>query len=280
MANIDEINYLKLLDNILNNGNKKADRTGVGTLSLFGTQLRFSLKNNTIPLLTSKRVFHRGIIEELLFFIRGETNSKKLEEKNVNIWKGNTSREFLDSRGLNHYKEGEMGPMYGNKWRDFHGEDQLKNALNLIKNDPNSRRIMITAYDPSASKLCVLDPCHMFFQFYVIDNTLSCQFYMRSIDCFLGLPFNIASYAILTHLTAKAAGLEVGELIYSGGDTHIYNTHTGQVKEQISREPFDFPTLQINKDVNSINDMENLVFEDFEIKNYKYHPAIKAEMAI
>lgn len=276
----EEKGYLNLLQNILDNGVEKQDRTGIGTKSLFGTQLRFSLRNDTIPILTTKKVFIRGVIEELLFFIRGETNTKLLENKGVNIWKGNTSREFLDKRGLKNYPEGEMGPMYGYKWRNFHGVDQLSNALSLIKNDPNSRRIMVSAYDPSASNLTVLEPCHCFFQFYIDDEGLSCQWMQRSTDCFLGLPFNIVSYAALTHMMAKAAGLKAKELIFSGGDTHIYNNHIEQVKEQLSRRPYDFPKLNIKKEILLIADMEKMSFEDFEIVGYKSHPSIKAEMAI
>lgn len=278
--NKEEDNYLKLLKAILEKGSEKKDRTGIGTKSLFGTRLRFSLENNTIPLLTTKKVFYRGVIEELLFFIRGETNTKLLEEKGVNIWKGNTSREFLDKKGLIDYPEGEIGPMYGSKWRNFHGVDQLKNALNLIKTDPDSRRIMVTAYDPSASKLSVLEPCHSFYQLYVEDGKLSCQYYQRSVDTFLGLPFNIASYAILTHLIAKATKLEANELIFIGGDTHIYNTHLDGVKEQILREPYAFPKLFINKDIETVEDMENLKYEDFQLNSYKHHATINAPMSI
>lgn len=276
----DEQGYLDLLQNILANGTDRSDRTGVGTRGIFGTQLRFSLENNQIPMLTTKKMFARGIIEELLFFIRGETDTKLLEAKGVNIWKGNTSREFLDKRGLNDYAEGQMGPMYGSKWRNFNGVDQLSNALELIKNDPYSRRILVSAYDPSASNFCVLEPCHMFFQFYVNDGKLSCQFYMRSCDFFLGNPFNILSYAILTRLMAKASNLEANELIFTAGDTHIYNNHFDAVKEQITRVPHPFPTMKINAEINSIKDMENLKFEDFEFNNYIYYPAIKAPMAI
>lgn len=293
--NKDEQGYLDLLSKIMNDGIVKQDRTGIGTKSIFGTQLRFSLEDNTLPLLTTKKMFTKGIIEELLFFIRGETDTKKLEEKGVNIWKGNTSREFLDKRGLAHYPEGEMGLMYGFQWRrwgawwgnvksrgaiDPPGIDQLQNAFNLITSDPDSRRIIVTAYNPSASGQSVLDPCHMFFQFYVNEGQLSCQFYMRSVDTFLGQPFNIASYAILTHLMAKATGLKAKELIFMGGDTHIYLNHVDQVKEQLSREAYSFPKLNIKKDINSVKDMENLSLEDFQITGYKSHPSIKAEMAI
>jgi len=290
-----EQQYLDLLNNILYNGTTKKDRTGVGTNSLFGSILRFSLRDGKLPVLTTKKVFIRGVIEELLFFVRGERDSKKLEAKGVNIWKGNTTREFLDKRGLKYQKEGDIGPMYGVQWRDFNGEieshhtgkgpgegvDQLQNAFNLIKNDPTSRRIVVTAYNPAEAHMGCLEPCHMFFQFNVNPNgELDCLFYMRSIDCFLGLPFNIASYAVLTHMMAKATGLKPGELVFSGGDTHLYLNHTEQAKEQISRTPFEFPTLNIKKDINSIEDMEKLEFEDFEIIGYQSHAAIKADMAV
>jgi thymidylate synthase len=278
--NKEEQSYLDLMKNILENGTDKSDRTGIGTKSIFGAQLRFSLEDGQIPLLTTKKMFIKGIIEELLFFIRGETNTKKLEEKGVNIWKGNTSRQFLDKRGLYHYPEGEMGPMYGSKWRNFNGVDQLTNALELIKNDPHSRRIIITAYDPSASNLCVLDPCHYFQQYYVANGKLSCQFNMRSTDCFLGLGFNLASYAILNCLMAKASGLEPGELLYTGTDVHIYKSHIEQVKEQLKRDPYPFPKISIEKNIRSVKDMEQLCFDDFKLMEYSYHSAIKADMAI
>lgn len=282
---MSEQNYLDLLKNIIDNGDFKQDRTGVGTFSIFGTNLRFSLENNTLPLLTTKKMAIKSIIEELLFFIRGDTNSKLLENKGVNIWKGNTTREFLDKRGLHSYPEGEMGPMYGAQWRNFSrcddkkGVDQLKNCLELIKNDPNSRRILMSAYNPNISNLCVLDPCHLLVQFNVNKDELSCQWYQRSVDSFLGLGFNITSYAILTHLMAKASGLKAKELIFVGGDTHIYSNHVEQVKEQISRTPFAFPTITL-PNISSIEDMEKLSFTDFKINNYTCHPSIKAEMAI
>lgn len=283
--NAEEKAYLDLLQYILDNGNKKEDRTGIGTLSIFGGQLRFSLEDNKIPILTTKKIFIRGCIEELLFFIRGETNSKKLEDKGINIWKGNTSKEFLKKRGLD-YEEGEMGPMYGNQWRSFShdpqikGIDQLKNVIQTIRTDPNSRRLLITAYNPLVLHLGVLEPCHTFYQFYVNDNKLSCQFYMRSSDCFLGLPFNILSYAILTHIVAKTVGMTAKEIIFVGGDIHCYLNHLDQAKEQVSRTPYNFPTLNIEKSLSCIEDIEELSFQDFQILNYESHPAIKAPMAI
>jgi thymidylate synthase len=284
--NLEEKNYLNLLENILNTGSVKKDRTGVGTISIFGSQLKFSLENNKIPMLTSKKMFHRGVIEELLFFIRGDTNTKLLEEKGVNIWKGNTSREFLDSKGFSNLEEGSMGKGYGFQWRRFgetetsKGIDQLKNVVNIIKTDPDSRRIIISAWNPLQLNEMVLPPCHAFMQFYVNDNKLSCHFYMRSVDTFLGLPFNILSYAILTHMLASMLNLQAKELIFSGGDTHIYSNHIEQVKTQIQREPFAFPYLLIKKKISSIEEMEKMKFKDFEINGYQSHPPIKGEMAI
>lgn len=298
IANLDEIEYLLLLERILKYGSERSDRTGVGTISMFGTNLRFSLENNEIPILTTKKMFLKGVVEELLFFLRGESDTKKLEEKGVNIWKGNTTREFLDKTGLKHLPEGHMGKMYGHQWRNFGGHDevadyqsrayestqtgvdQIQNVLNLLKTDPNSRRIVVNAWNAKdLDKMC-LAPCHPMFQFYVTDNKLSCLFYMRSADAFLGLPFNLLSYAILTRIVAQTVGMEAKELIFMGGDTHIYKNHVEQVKEQISREAFLFPKLYINKELNNIKDIESLQFSDFEIKDYKSHPAIKAEMAV
>lgn len=290
--NQEESDYLYLLTNILNRGSKKEDRTGVGTLGVFGTNLRFSLKDYTLPLLTTKKMFLRGIIEELLFFIRGDTNTKILEEKNVNIWKGNTSREFLDSRSLFDLPEGSLGKGYGYQWRNFGGTeldwkpyhkdgiDQLKVALKMIKENPNSRRIIVSAWNPQQLKDMALEPCHMMFQFQVDNGKLNLLWYQRSVDSFLGLPFNIASYAVLTMLFAKATNLEPGDLVFSGGDTHIYNNHIQQVVEQTQRAPYEFPKLNIKVPINSIEDMEKLSFEDFELINYNSHPSIKAEMAV
>jgi thymidylate synthase len=277
--NTEEQQYLDLLKELLESDSKE-DRTGVGTLSKFGHQMRFSLEDGTLPLLTTKKVFFRGVVEELLFFIRGERDSKKLEAKGVNIWRGNTSREFLDNRGLTDYKEGDMGPMYGSLWRDFDGVDQLQNSFDTIKSNPTSRRNIVTAYNPAKAHLGVLYPCHTMFQFNVRDDKLDCLWVQRSVDTFLGLGFNITSYAVLTHMMAKAAGLKTGDLIFQGGDTHLYKNHIEQAKEQLSREPHPFPTLKINKDINSIDDMEKLVYEDFELVDYKCHPSIKAEMAV
>jgi thymidylate synthase len=299
--NLEEKSYLDLLSNILENGSIRKDRTGVGTKSIFGTQLRFSLADNILPILTTKKLFIRGVIEELLFFIRGETDTKKLEAKGVNIWKGNTTRQFLDNRGLTDISEGDMGKGYGFQYRNFGGRitsneynvnigppinrysdgvDQVKEALHLIKTDPYSRRILISAWNPKQMAETSLPPCHCFYQFYVDNGKLSLQWYQRSCDFFHGIPFNICSYAILTRLFAKAAGLLPGEIILAGGDSHIYLSHIEQVKEQIGREAYPFPRLYIDKPISTIEDMEKLSFDDFRIENYKHHPAIKAEMSI
>lgn len=292
--NVEEQQYLDLLKKLIE-AEPKDDRTGVGTHSIFGHQMRFSLEDGTIPLLTTKKVFFRGVIEELLFFIRGERDSKKLEEKGVKIWSGNTSREFLDKRGLSHYEEGDIGLMYGVQWRDFGGDtlssfdgnelakgvDQLQYVFNEIKNNPASRRILMTTLNPLEVDMGVLWPCHgIAVQFNVREDKLDCLWYQRSTDCGLGLPFNIASYAVLTHIMAKATNLKAGDLIFTSGDTHIYKNHIEPLKEQISRDPYPFPTLKINKDIDCIADIEKLKFEDFEVIGYQHHPPIKMEMAV
>lgn len=289
MERSEEFQYLELVQNIIANGIEKSDRTGVGTKSLFGAQLRFNLQKG-FPLLTTKKVFWRGIVEELLFFIQGQTNSKILEEKGINIWKGNSSRQFLDNKKMFDREEGDIGPMYGWQWRhwgakyiDMHtdysgqGIDQLTQCIRLIKEDPSSRRIVMSAWNVSDMEDMVLNPCHVLVQFYVSNNQLSCLMFQRSVDCGLGLPFNIASYALLTHIVAHITGLDVGDLIISTGDTHVYLNHITQLQEQCQREPYLFPTLNIKCDVKGIDDY---TAADFELVNYQSHPAIKMEMAI
>ena len=299
--NSEENSYLQLLGNILTNGSRRSDRTGVGTVGIFGTQLRFSLENNKVPMLTTKKMFVKGIIEELLFFLRGDTDTHKLEAKGVNIWKGNTTREFLDKRGLEDLPEGDMGKGYGFQWRNFGGKitsnkydsskssptnryadgvDQLTQVIHTLKTNPTDRRIIMSAWNPQQLPEMALPPCHMMVQFYVDNGKLSAQFYMRSIDSFLGLPFNILSYAILTRIVAQTVGMEAKELIFVGGDTHIYQNHIEQVSEQISREPYPFPIMVINKKLESVADIESLSLEDFTFLGYQSHPSIKAEMAV
>jgi thymidylate synthase len=293
--NDEERKYLDLLRDILH-GSERSDRTGVGTIGIFGTQLRFSLENNRVPMLTTKKMFVKGIIEELLFFLRGDVNTKLLEDKGVNIWKGNTTREFLDKRGLKDLPEGNMGKGYGYQWRKFgeqfpdcrndecyidtSGVDQLSQVIHTLKTNPTDRRIIMSAWNPKQLPEMALAPCHILCQFYANKDELSCQWYQRSVDTFLGLPFNILSYAILTKIIAQTVGMKPKELIFIGGDTHIYNNHCNQVKEQISREPYNFPELYIDKATNTVEDIEKLSFEDFRVENYKCHPSIKAPMAI
>ena len=288
---MDENGYLNLLQTILKKGVKKQDRTGIGTLSVFGEQLKFSLENDTLPIITTKKVFTKAIIYELLWFISGKTDSKILEENNVNIWKLNSSRDFLSKRGLEHYNEGDIGPMYGYQLRHFNakyidcnsnykckGIDQLKNIIHEIKNNPDSRRHIMTTFNPSTVNESVLYPCHgISIQFYVNDNELSCMMTQRSSDTFLGLCFNITSYSLLTHMIAKICNLKAKALIINLGDTHIYLNHIEQVKEQLSRKPLPFPKLEIERNIIDIDDFN---FSDFNIIGYKYHPAIKAPMAV
>ena len=287
---LEEYQYLNLINNILINGYPKSDRTGIGTLSLFGTKLVFNLQNNTIPLLTTKKIYWRGVVEELLWFIRGSTNSKELEEKNINIWKGNSTKEFLKSRNLGHLHEGDIGAGYGFQWRHFGAEyidcntdykgmgvDQLENCINLIKNNPKSRRIILSSWNAKdLDKMC-LPPCHCLVQFYVENRKLSCQMYQRSADIGLGVPFNIASYSLLTHIIAHICDLRVDKFIHIMGDTHIYLNHTKALEEQVKNIPKEFPKLKIVRKVKNIEDFK---YEDFELINYKPMPSIKMKMAI
>ena len=284
-----ERQYIKLLANIINNGKKRIGRNGK-TISLFKNDMLFDLTNG-FPLLTTKKMFIRGIIEELLFFIRGDTNSKILEEKNVNIWKGNSNREFLDSIGMTERKEGVLGPCYGYQWRHFNanydeneakplerGIDQLENVINLINNNPHSRRIMLTSFNPEQIQQCVLPPCHsVFIQFYVEENFLDMYAINRSSDVFLGLPFNIASYALFLSIIAKITMKKPRYLHISLGDTHIYNNHILAVKTQIKRMPYKFPEIII-PNITNLNDIINLNASDFVFVNYKAHSVLKAKM--
>lgn len=290
-------NYIQLVKQIIKDGDLQPNRTGVDAISLFGTQMRWDLLEG-FPLLTTRRMFFRGIVEELLFFLRGETNTKLLEEKGVNIWKGNTTREFLDSRDLG-YPEGEMGPGYGFQWRNAGGTyplwrkekirdgiDQLQEAVILLREDPFSRRNLVCAWDAVSIDDMALPPCHVLFQFNVRSNEmiranqLDCMFTMRSVDTILGLPFNIASYALLTHILAKITGILPGHLIFSGGNTHVYKTHLAGFKEQMYRTPFCLPRLKIKKELNSLEDAEKLCFEDIILENYQSHPGIQFDMVV
>ncbi len=261
--------YLDMLQRVLDEGATKTDRTGTGTLSVFGHQMRFNLSEG-FPLVTTKKLHLRSIIYELLWFLNGDTNIKYLKENGVSIWD-----DWAD-------EEGELGPVYGKQWRAWPGKDgttvdQISNVLHSIKTNPDSRRHMVVAYNPTFVDEMALPPCHSLFQFYVADGKLSCQLYQRSADTFLGVPFNIASYALLTYMMAQQCDLEVGDFIWSGGDVHIYSNHMDQVKEQLSREPYPLPQLKILRKPDSLFDYQ---FEDFEIVNYQSHPHIKAPVAV
>ncbi len=273
-----EEQYIKLVKEVLSNGESRDDRTGVGTLSLFGKHFTLDI-STSFPLLTTKRVWWKGVLEELLFFISGSTDTKILEDKGVNIWKGNTSRDFLDKRGLHSLKEGEYGKSYGYQWRKFGDKvDQLQLLIDGLKNDPYSRRHYMTAWNPLELENIPLPACHLSCQFYVSEsNKLSCQVYMRSSDVFLGLPFNIASYACLTYMIAHLTNLKPHELSFCLGDTHIYKNHIEQCNEMIKRQLRPFPKLKIKRKVNNIDEFK---YEDFEIIDYNPHPTIKAEMAV
>lgn len=279
-----ESQYLLLVEDILKNGEKRSTRNG-NTLSLFSKSLKFNV-SHYFPLLTTKRMFWKGIVEELLFFIRGETNSKLLEEKGINIWKGNTSKEFLDRLGLP-YNEGEMGPMYGYQWRNFNkpygddnakGVDQLKLLISEIKNNPTSRRLIMTDFNPAQVNEGVLYPCHsLILQFYVNEGMLSVNMYQRSADVFLGLPFNIASTSLLLHIIASLTDLKPKDVTITLGDCHIYEEHIPQCNLQLSRKQYLLPTLSIPK-FSTLEEVENSVFTDYKPIDYNYHPGIKAEM--
>jgi thymidylate synthase len=261
--------YLKLLQHILDNGSVKTDRTGTGTTSYFGYQMRFNLQEG-FPLVTTKKVHIKSIIYELLWFLKGETNIQYLKEHGVKIWD-----EWADENG-------ELGPVYGKQWRSWEGKDgividQISDALRQIKNNPDSRRIIVSAWNVAELSKMALMPCHTIFQFYVANGKLSCQLYQRSADVFLGVPFNIASYALLTLMIAQVCDLEPGDFIHTFGDVHIYSNHIEQVKLQLSRTPFHLPTMRLNPAIKNIFDF---TFEDFTLENYQCHPAIKAPVAV
>ncbi len=261
--------YLDLMQDILDNGTRKEDRTGTGTLSVFGRQIRFDLSEG-FPLVTTKKLHLRSIIHELLWFLSGDTNIKYLKDNGVSIWD-----EWADENG-------DLGPVYGHQWRSWPNPeggtvDQITNVLNQIKSKPDSRRHMVVAWNPSEVDKMALPPCHALFQFYVADGKLSCQLYQRSADYFLGVPFNIASYALLVHMFAQQCDLEPGEFIWTGGDVHLYLNHLEQAELQLQREPRPLPQLNIRRKPDSIFDYK---FEDFEILNYDPHPTIKAPISV
>ncbi len=258
--------YLDLLKDIMENGVDKLDRTGVGTRSVFGRQMRFDLSKG-FPLVTTKKVHLKSIIFELLWFLKGDTNVKYLQENGVRIW-----NEWADENG-------ELGPVYGSQWRNWNGEgiDQIAQVIETLKKNPNDRRMIVSAWNVGKIAQMHLPPCHMMFQFYVADNKLSCMLYQRSCDMFLGVPFNIASYALLTMMVAQVCGYEPGEFIHTLGDTHIYHNHFEQVKEQLSHTPYPLPTMKINPNVKDINDFK---YEDFELVGYQSYDTIRAQVAV
>lgn len=295
-VNRAELEYLSLTQRILDTGNPRVDRTRVGTQALFGQRLEFNLLNNEIPVLTTKRVAFLTMAKELLWFIGGNVDSKKLEDNKVFIWKGNSSREFLDGRGLTGYREGELGPVYGFQWRHFGAEyegpeadytgkgvDQLQNMIDTLKTNPFSRRIIMSAWNVADLNKMALPPCHILYQLFVREDNgkkfLSAQMYQRSVDGFLGEPFNIASYALLTHMIAAITGMEAERLVMVFGDTHIYDNHKAQMREQISREAYSFPRLRFTRDLKGTN-INDVTLKDFELLSYRCHPTIKAEMAV
>ena len=285
--------YLELCKSVLENGIKKEDRTGTGTISYFGRQMRFNL-NEGFPLLTTKRVHLKSIIHELLWFISGDTNIKYLVDNDVRIWndwpyaayqksedyQGETIEEFAAKiKESNEFAEkwGKLGPVYGKQWRNFNGVDQLEELINQIKTNPTSRRLIISAWNPGEIKDMALAPCHCFMQFYVNDGKLSCQLYQRSADIFLGVPFNIASYSLFTMMIAQVTGLGLGDFVHTIGDAHIYLNHLEQIDRQLKREPRALPKMIINPDVKSIYDFK---FEDFELVDYNPHKGIKGKVAV
>lgn len=291
--NIEEKEYLDLIQTVLEKGEERKDRTNVGTKSLFcPKQLRFDVTDGKVPLLTTKRVPWKTVIVELLWFLAGKTDAKLLQEQKVRIWDGNSTREFLDKRGLHDYPEGVLGPVYGHQWRHFGakydpnlqdqqgGFDQIEYVIDLLKRDPFSRRIIVSAWNPPDLEKSALPPCHNYFQFYVSnDNFLSIHFHMRSVDTFLGLPFNIFSYTVLLYIIAKKVDMKPKEVVATFGDTHLYLNHVEQAKTQLEREPYAFPTIKVDDVVRDL-DFSQLKVEHFTVTDYKCHPTIKAPMAV
>ncbi|KAL3104793.1 hypothetical protein niasHT_023992 [Heterodera trifolii] len=283
-VNSDEMNYLRQVGEILSRGTVRTDRTGTGTISMFGMQTRYSLRGGTIPLLTTKKVFWKGIVEELLWFIRGETNAKTLSSRGVKIWDANGSRAFLDSAGFTDREEGDLGPVYGFQWRHFgaeyrgtdadytgKGTDQLAELIQDIRTDPNSRRHILCAWNVTDIPQMALPPCHTLCQFYVSDGELSCQLYQRSGDMGLGVPFNIASYSLLTQMIAHVTGLKGGEFVHTLGDAHIYLNHVESLKEQMDRTPKPFPRIVFKRpDGNPITSIDDFTSENKKFITGKY----------
>ena len=277
--------YLDLLQHVMTNGTEKGDRTGTGTLSHFGAQLRFDLADG-FPLLTTKKVHFKSIVYELFWFLSGSTHVDYLQENNVRIW---NEWATADQTARFNRPAGDLGPIYGHQWRNYgatkredgsydnDGVDQITDVIEQIKTNPNSRRLIVSGWNPKEADQVALPPCHTLFQFFVADNKLSCQLYQRSADLFLGVPFNIASYALLTHMVAQVCGLDVGEFVWTGGDCHIYQNHREQVELQLTRSLYELPTLTLNPD---IKDIFAFTFDDISVEGYESHPAIKAKVAV
>ena len=277
--------YLDLLQHVMTNGTEKGDRTGTGTLSHFGAQLRFDLADG-FPLLTTKKVHFKSIVYELFWFLSGSTHVDYLQENNVRIW---NEWATADQTARFNRPAGDLGPIYGHQWRNYgatkredgsydnDGVDQITDVIEQIKTNPNSRRLIVSGWNPKEADQVALPPCHTLFQFFVADNKLSCQLYQRSADLFLGVPFNIASYALLPHMVAQVCGLEVGEFVWTGGDCHIYQNHREQVELQLTRSLYELPTLTLNPD---IKDIFAFTFDDISVEGYESHPAIKAKVAV
>ena len=262
--------YEDMLKDVLENGTPKSDRTGTGTISVFGRQIRYDLSNGTLPLITTKRVHFKSVALELLWFLRGDSNVRWLQERGVSIW-----NEWAD-------EDGELGPVYGVQWRSWPTPDgghidQIAELMEQLRENPDSRRHIVSAWNVAEIKNMALPPCHAFFQFYIANGKLSCQLYQRSADTFLGVPFNIASYSLLVHMMAQQLGLEPGEFVWTGGDVHIYDNHIEQVKTQLEREPYEYPALHYARKRESIFDYE---LEDVIVENYQHHPGIAAPIAV
>lgn len=299
---MSEINYLNLLRDILTNGKKRTDRTGTGTIGVFGRQVRYDLRES-IPVFTTKQIHWKSVVNELLWFLSGRTDNQWLQANGVRIWNEWATK---DACAKFNRKEGDLGPIYGHQWRHFgahydgpkgspseylepngdvregapieyRGFDQIKWVIDEIKKNPDSRRLIVTGWNPVDARVVALPPCHTMFQFYVQDGELSCQLYQRSGDAFLGIPFNVASYAVLTHMVAHVCGLKPGDFVHTIGDAHIYSNHIAQVDEQLIRDPYKLPTLKFARRVTDIDDFK---FEDLVLENYKAHPKIAAKVAV
>lgn len=295
-TNFEELQYLNLFKKVLEDGDSRPDRTGTGTISTFAQRLEFSLENNQIPVLTSKKMAFKTLAKELLWFISGCTDSRVLEKQGVKIWTGNSTRQYLDSRGLVDYQEGELGPVYGFQWRHFGAEysglnadysgkgiDQLQDLIASIRTDPYGRRHIMSAWNPADLKKMALPPCHILYQLYVTEENgqkyLSAQMYQRSADSFLGVGFNIASYALLTHIIAQLTAMKAKRLVMVFGDYHIYKDHIDQVKEQLSRQVHPFPKIYFERDLRDTS-IDTVTMSDFNLLGYRYEPTIKARMSV